>query len=244
MGVTTAGMSMAPATKSPSRGMLPGIIAFLLLAGMQALAISISVADRDMGHLQKIMYVHVPAAWNMMIAYFVVAIASLKYLWKGKENDDLLAASAAEAGALMTGLLLILGMIWAKPTWGIWWTWDARLTSSAVLFFIYVGYLILRAFVDDPDRRAQWSAAVGLLGALNVPIVYMSVRWWRTLHQPQSSPRTLDPNYTLGLRVNAIAVMIILIWFIKHRYDTAKMERAADQMHERLALSGRGGINA
>ena len=244
MGVTTAGMTMAPAAKSRSRGMLMGIGAFVLLAAMQAWAISISVADRDMGHLQKIMYVHVPAAWNMMIAYFVVAIASLKYLWKGQENDDLLAASTAEAGALMTGLLLLLGMIWAKPTWGIWWTWDARLTSSAVLFFIYVGYLILRAFVDDPDRRAQWSAAVGLLGALNVPIVYMSVRWWRTLHQPQSSPRTLDPNYTMGLRVNAIAVMLILIWFIKHRYDTAKMERSADQLHERLALSGRGGINA
>jgi heme exporter protein C len=200
--------------------MLMGIGAFVLLAAMQAWAISISVADRDMGHLQKIMYVHVPAAWNMMIAYFVVAIASLRYLWKGQENDDLLAASAAEAGALMTGLLLLLGMIWAKPTWGIWWTWDARLTSSAVLFFIYVGYLILRAFVDDPDRRAQWSAAVGLLGALNVPIVYMSVRWWRTLHQPQSSPRRSTPT-TMGLRVNAIAVMLILIWFIKHHFDTA-----------------------
>lgn len=244
MGVTAADMRVAPVAKSRSHGMWLGLGAFALLAAMQAWAISISVADRDMGHLQKIMYVHVPAAWNMMIAYFVVAIASLKYLWKGKESDDLLAASAAEAGALMTGLLLVLGMIWAKPTWGIWWTWDARLTSSAVLFFIYVGYLILRAFVDDPDRRAQWSATVGLLGALNVPIVYMSVRWWRTLHQPQSNPGTLDPNYTLGLRVNAIAVMLILIWFIRHRYETAKMERIADQLHEKLVLSGRGGINA
>jgi heme exporter protein C len=244
MGVSTADLSMAPTTETRSRGMLYGVGVFALLALTQWYAISTSVADRDMGHLQKIMYVHVPAAWNMMIAYFVVAIFSLRYLWKGQERDDLLAAAAAESGAVLTGLLLVLGMIWAKPTWGIWWTWDARLTSSAVLFFMYVGYLILRAFVDDPDRRAQWSAAVGLLGALNVPIVYMSVRWWRTLHQPQSSPKTLDPSYTIGLRINAIAFLIVLIYFIWHRYQTAKMERTADQLLERAALSSRGGINA
>ncbi len=244
MGVSTADLSMAPTARARSRGAAVGIGVFALLALTQWYAISISVPDRDMGHLQKIMYVHVPAAWNMMIAYFVVAIFSLRYLWKGQERDDLLAAAAAESGAILTGLLLVLGMIWAKPTWGIWWTWDARLTSSAVLFFMYVGYLVLRAFVDDPDRRAQWSAAVGLLGALNVPIVYMSVRWWRTLHQVQSSPSTIDPNYALGLRINAIAFMIVLIYFIRHRYVTAKMERAADALHERAALSSRGGINA
>lgn len=244
MGVSTADLTMASATQSRTRGAWTGVGIFVLLALTQWIAISISVPDRDMGHLQKIMYVHVPAAWNMMIAYFVVAIFSLRYLWKGQERDDLIAAAAAESGAVLTGLLLVLGMIWAKPTWGIWWTWDARLTSSAVLFFMYVGYLILRAFVDDPDRRAQWSAAVGLLGALNVPIVYMSVRWWRTLHQVQSSPSTVDPNYVIGLRINAIAFMIVLIYFIRHRYESAKMERAADQLHERAALATRGGINA
>ena len=244
MGVSTADLSMTSATQTRSRGAVVGIGVFVLLALTQWYAISISVPDRDMGHLQKIMYVHVPAAWNMMIAYFVVAIFSLRYLWKGQERDDLLAAAAAETGAVLTGLLLVLGMIWAKPTWGIWWTWDARLTSSAVLFFMYVGYLVLRAFVDDPDRRAQWSAAVGLLGALNVPIVYMSVRWWRTLHQVQSSPSTVDPNYVIGLRINAIAFLIILIYFIRHRYASAKMDRAADQLHERAALSTRGGSNA
>ena len=244
MGVGTVELSVAPARARRSTGMLIGLGVFLLLAATQAYSISISTPDRDMGHLQKIMYVHVPAAWNMMIAYFIVAIASLRYLWKGREKDDLLAAAAAETGALMTGLTLALGMIWGKPTWGIWWTWDARLTSTAVLFFIYVGYLILRAFVDDPDRRAQWSAAVGLLGALNVPIVYMSVRWWRTLHQVQSSPSTLDPNYTLSLRINAIAVMIVVLFFIRHRYQTMQLESAADAMHERIALGDRGGINA
>lgn len=202
-----------------------------------------SPADYQQGDTVRIMYVHVPAAWNMMIAYFIVAIASLHYLWKGDERADLLAAAAAESGTILTGLTLILGMIWAKPTWGIWWTWDPRLTSTAVLFFLYVGYLILRAFVDDPDRRAQWSAAVGLLGALNVPIVYMSVRWWRTLHQVQSSPETLDSSFTVGLRLNAIAMAIAVLLFIWHRYETAKMEREIDQLHERAALGGRGGIN-
>ncbi|MEO7962641.1 MAG: cytochrome c biogenesis protein CcsA, partial [Gemmatimonadaceae bacterium] len=134
MGVTTADMAVLSDSRDKQRsGWVFGAIAFAILVGTQFFAVMTSVADRDMGHLQKIMYVHVPAAWNMMIAYFIVAIASLRYLWKGRENDDLLAASAAEAGAVLTGLLLVLGMIWAKPTWGIWWTWDARLTSTAVL---------------------------------------------------------------------------------------------------------------
>ena len=244
MGVGSANVLTVAPERARWSGAVFGVAAFALLIGTQAYAISISQADRDMGHLQKIMYVHVPAAWNMMIAYFVVAVASLRYLWKGQEKDDLLAAAAAESGALLTGLALVLGMIWGKPTWGIWWTWDPRITSTAVLFFIYVGYLVLRAFVDDPDRRAQWSAAVGLLGALNVPIVYMSVRWWRTLHQVQSSPRTIDPNYTIGLRINAIAFLILLIYFIKHRYETAKLERSAEQVYERAALGDARGAHA
>ncbi|MGQ0646298.1 MAG: cytochrome c biogenesis protein CcsA [Gemmatimonadaceae bacterium] len=208
-----------------------------LMVVAQAYGILTSPAERDMGHLQKIMYVHVPAAWNAFIAFFVVAVASLRYLWKGRVNDDLLAASAAEVGALLTGLTLALGMLWGKPTWGVWWTWDARLTSTAVLFFMFLAYLLLRAFVDDPDRRAQWSAVVGLLGALNVPIVYMSVRWWDTLHQVQSSPETLDPRYTWPLRANAVAVMVLLIAYIAHRYRSAVIAQAADDLLDRAALT-------
>ena len=201
----------------PRSSVLFGFIAFAALITAEVFSILTSPADRDMGHLQKIMYVHVPAAWMAFISFFIVLVFSVRYLWKQKENDDLIAASAAEVGAVFTGLTLMLGMIWGRPAWGVWWVWDARLTSTLVLFLIFVGYLALRAFVDDSVQRAKWSAAVGAIGAINVPIVYMSVKWWRTLHQPQSSPGTLDPAYTLGLRLNAIALLLVAIYFIRRR---------------------------
>ena len=230
--------AVAPAARAPGSRSIEwlGVLALACVVGAQVLGFVTSPPDRDMGDLQKIMYVHVPAAWNAFLAYFVVAIASLLYLWKGQERHDLLAASAAEVGAVLTALTLLLGSIWGRPTWGIWWTWDARLTSTAVLLLIFVGYLALRSFVDEPDRRAQWSAAVGLLGALNVPIVYMSVKWWRTIHQMQSSPSTVDPRYVLGLRANAIAFLLVLIYFIVKRYRAAMLERAAEHVAEREAL--------
>ena len=131
----------------PPDGAMPfrwfGIASLAFLIAAQVIGFAISPPDRDMGHLQKIMYVHVAAAWNMMIAFFVTAIASLLYLWKGRERHDLLAAAAAEVGAVLTALTLALGSIWARPTWGIWWTWDARLTSTAVLLLVFVVYLSL-----------------------------------------------------------------------------------------------------
>src|ERR1043166_1213210 len=175
-------------TRRPDRWKWFGVFAFAFVIATQALALATSPPDRDMGHLEKILYVHVPAAWITFLSFFVVFVYSLRYIWKRDEEDDLLAAAAAEVGATFNGLTLVLGMIWGKPTWGVWWAWDARLTSTLVLFLIFVGYLALRAFVDDPRQKAQWSAAVGAIGAINVPIVYMSVKWWRPLPQPQSSP--------------------------------------------------------
>ena len=231
--------STAPATPVAPTGAWLAVAGIGVVIAAQAYSILTSPAEADMGHLQKIMYVHVPAAWMTFIAFFVVLVFSVRYLWTGNENADLLAASAAEVGAVFNGLTLMLGMIWGRPAWGVWWVWDARLTSTLVLFMIFVGYLALRAFVDDPVRRGRWSAAVGAIGAINVPIVYMSVHWWRTLHQPPSSPSTLDPAYTLGLRLNALAFLVLLIYFIRKRYEIARVEREIEHAAEAAAMGGR-----
>lgn len=217
-----------------------GWIALLALAGAQVVGLATSPPDRDMGHLQKIMYVHVPAAWAAFLAFAVVFVASLLYLGRRRERDDLVAASAAEVGVVLTALTLALGSIWGRPTWGVWWTWDPRLTTTAILLVIFAGYLALRAFTEDADRRARWSAAVGVLGFLNVPIVYMSVRWWRTLHQVQSSPETLHPAYGWSLRLNAIAFVLVFLYFLLVRYRAAKLEREAELLLEEAALAEGG----
>ncbi len=216
-----------------------GVFAVSFMVAAQVLAIQMSPPDRDMGNLQKIMYIHVPAAWMASLASVILGVASVLYLSRRDEKYDRLAAAAAEVGAVMTGLTLALGMIWGKPTWGVWWTWDARLTFTAVLFMIYVGYLSLRAFTDDEQRRAVWSAAVGVLAAIDVVIVYKAVDWWRTLHQPRSSPETVDPAYVLGLRLNAFAFLFLMIFLIAARYYTARLERAADERAEERALAER-----
>ncbi len=209
------------------------------LIAAEAVFIALSPPERDMGHLQKILYVHVPAAWTFSLAYLLVFVQSVRYLWTRDEAADLMAAAGAEVGAVFTGLLLVIGSIWGRATWGVWWTWDARLTSTAVLFLVYVGYLALRGLTDDPERRATRSAAVGILGALNVPIVYMSVKWWRTLHQPASSPSTIDPIYTWGLRVNAVAFLLAMIVFIAHRYRGMVAERVLEHRLSEMALARR-----
>ncbi len=231
--------SLSDPAAPPRTSVLLGVAAFAAVVAAQSFAIATSPAEGDMGHLQKIMYVHVPGAWMAFVSFFVVLVFSVLYMARRRENDDLVAASAAEVGAIFTGLTLALGMIWGKPAWGVWWVWDARLTSTLVLFLIFVGYLSLRSFVDDAGQRARWSAAVGAIGAINVPIVYMSVKWWRTLHQPPSSPATLDSAYTMGLRLNAIAFLLVTIWFIRKRYEIARLERGVENLAEAAAMEGK-----
>jgi heme exporter protein C len=233
---------LSQAMPTPPRWLLPfTVFAVLFFLVAQGVALAISPPDRDMAHLQKIMYVHVPSAWSAFIAFFVTFCASIAYLVTRREKHDLLAASAAEVGVVLTGMTLMLGSIWGRPTWGVWWTWDPRLTSTLVLFLIFAGYLALRSFTDDDDKRGRWSAAIGIFGFLNVPIVYMSVQWWRTIHQIQSSPATVDSQYVIGLRLNAFAFLFLTIALVAWRLDAAWRERVLETRLEEEALS-EGGV--
>jgi len=214
-----------------------GWVAFALLVFTQAFGILTSPPDRDMGDLQKIMYAHVPAASVALLAYGVVFLFGVLYLWKRDLRYDLVAASAAQVGAVFTAAGLVTGSIWARPTWNVWWTWDARLTSMAVLFLMYVGYLVLRAFTEDEIRRAKWSAAIACLGFINSFIVYMSVRWWRTIHQMQSTGGTVDSRYGRSLGFNMLAMVLVFAYLIIARYRLARVVRDVEARIEDRALA-------
>lgn len=186
-----------------------------------------------MGDVYRILFVHVPAAWNAFVMLFISFVACIAYLIRGKQAWDRLARSAVEVGVVMTGLTLALGSIWGKPTWGVWWTWDPRLTTTALLFILYCGYLMLRRLIDDPVRRAKIASTLGVFIFLNVPIVYFSVKWWRTLHQVQSSPETMAPEMAMALRLNALAIFGVCLFFLVVRVRLAKRR---DLVEEKEAL--------
>ena len=221
----------APASSSaipvPKAGSWPlfGWFTLAFMVFSQWYAIATSPADRDMGDLQKILYVHVPASWIMSITFALVFVYSLLYLWKGKDSYDLLAASSAEVGATFVGLTLVQGMIWGKPTWGVWWTWDARLTSVLVLLLFYLGYIALRASIEDEGRAGRAAAILALVGAINLPIVHFSVNWWNTLHQGASVFRPGGPTlalvYLIPLLLIALGYMAAFgsLWLVRIRAE-------------------------
>jgi heme exporter protein C len=142
--------------------------------------------DAYQGEVQRIMYLHIPSILIAYLSFFLVFVGSCLYLWKREKRDDILAYSAAEIGVLFTALTIIEGSIWGKPTWGVWWTWDARLTLTAILLLIFAGYLMLRSLTEEENRGASSAAVLGIIGFLDIPLIHMSVYWWRTLHQPPS----------------------------------------------------------
>ncbi len=138
--------------------------------------------DALQGVVQRIFYFHVPLAWDAYLAFFVVFLASVVYLWRRDERWDWLARASAEIGTVFTSLVLITGSLWGKPIWGTWWTWDERLTTTLILWFIYVGYLMLRSYTGRSASGARAAAVLGIVGFIDVPINYLSVKWWRTIH--------------------------------------------------------------
>lgn len=181
-----------------------------------------------MGEVMRIMYVHVPTAWNAMLAFTFAFVFALLYLIRGSWKWDSLMEASIEAGVVLSFLLCIQGSIWAKPTWGVWWDWDPRLTTTAILLMAFLGVIALRKFVDDPVRRASWSAVATIIAFIDLPIVYFSVKWWNSLHQLQSSPSTISQPFHLPLRMNAVGILFILIGWIGLGARVADLRRSEE----------------
>src|SRR6476469_695518 len=170
---------------------LLSVAAALAVIGTVVRAVFFTPLEAVQGPAQKIFYLHAPAAWVAFLAFGLVAVASALYLWLSDDRLDRFAESSAEVGVVFTTVVLITGPLWGKPIWGTYWTWDARLTLTLFLWFIYVGYIVLRGAIDDRDMRARYSAVLGILGALLVPFIHLSVYLFRTLH-PQ--PILMKPS--------------------------------------------------
>src|SRR5881409_4150035 len=209
-------------------------LGWLVVLGLVAgLVMGFGVAPRDaaQGNVQRIMYLHVPSVLVAYLAFAVVLVASIVYLTTRRESADRIGHASAEVGVLFTGITIASGAIWGKPTWGTWWTWDARLTSVAVLFVMYLGSLLVRGMVDDRERAARYSAVVGIVAALDVPLVHFSVTWWRTLHQPPSlmKPGGFSGSATIlwPLLVNLVAFTVLYAYLVAKRARLLRAEAEA-----------------
>ena len=181
----------APGSWSPPRW-LGLITALLILLGLY-FALVYAPPERTMGDVQRIFYFHVASAWNAFFAFFVVAASSIGYLITRTPRWDHIAHASAEVGVLFTTLTLMGGTLWMRPIWNTWWTWDPRLTTTLILWFIYVGYLLLRSLTEGAERQARYAAIFGIIGFIDVPIVYLSAVWWRTIHPRRRRPASPRP---------------------------------------------------
>jgi heme exporter protein C len=219
------------------------------LAVLAVFGLWIAPEDAVQEEAQRIMYLHVPTAWLAYLAFGVTAIASALFLWPRTRSLvwDRLAGASAELGVLFTGLALAMGSLWGKPVWGVWWAWDARLVTTAVLFFLYLGYLALRRIPGEPVANGKRNAIAALIAFVDVPIVHFSVEWWRTLHQkatvfnPQLSAE-IHGTMALTLWIGVIAFTILYVYLLDRRYRLAALE---DEMEEReiaSAIAARVGV--
>jgi heme exporter protein C len=212
-----------------------GTLTIVSMVWLIAFGLGFSPADRDQQEAVRIMYVHVPTIWIAYLAFVVTAVASGLYLFKKSLGWDRLAGASAEVGTVFVALTLIVGALWGRLTWGVFWQWDARLTTTALLFVTYVGYLAVRRLGGTHEQRARRSAVIGLLAVLLIPLVHWSVRLWRSLHQEAT---VLDPDGDIdmdglmlfSLFVGVIAFTLFYVWLMLHRTRVMAME---DMMEDR-----------
>ena len=224
---------------------LLGTAALVAMVATVWLGLFTTPPDEFMGNLVRLIYIHPPLAWVAFIAYGMNFLASLAYLWPRTRDLrwDQLAGASAEVGVLFTGLTLVTGSIWGRPAWGAWWTWDPLLTTTALLFVLYLGYLALRRVPDAPELRARRVAIAGLIAFIDVPVVYFAVLWWKSLHQ---APTVLNPTtnktYIHGsmawtLLLGFVAFTLTYAWMVMVRYRLGAVD--ATEHDERIARAVR-----
>jgi heme exporter protein C len=210
-----------------AKQVIAGVLVVGLMAAAAYAAFFVAPVERTMGLIQRIFYFHAASAWAGMTAFLVCFVANLQYVWRRQQKWDSLAVSAAEVGVAFITVVLITGPIWAHPVWGIWWTWDARLTSTFVLWLLYVSYLLLRTLIEEPDRRALLSAIFGIFAFVDVPLVYGSIRWWRTQHpQPviMGGPGSgLEPTMRKVFFFSVLALHALMVFLIAERDRLEKL---------------------
>lgn len=216
---------------SGNRGTTPRWLAwtaFITVAVATYLVFIYVPNEATMGPIQRLFYFHVATAWNAFLAFGVVFVASILYLRTSSRRWDTIALASAEIGVLFTTMVLITGPIWAKPVWLTWWTWDPRLTTSLILWFIYLGYLFIRNSVEG-ERAARYAAVFGIIGFVDVPVVFMSIRWWRSIHPNvmKGGGLQLDPSMVLALVVSVVAFTILYFYFLSLR---ARNEALQDEV--------------
>jgi heme exporter protein C len=197
--------------------------------------------EAEQGIVQRIFYFHVPCAWVAFASFGLVAIAGIFYLWLGGQIWDDLGYAAAESGMLFCTLVLISGSLWAKPIWGTWWTWDSRLTTTFILWLLYGGYLMLRSSMADSPMVARYAAVIGIVAALDVPVVIVSVRLWRTIHPAvlvtrQGGHGLQDPRMVVTLLVSLLAFTVMWAWMLLVRFGQLRMRTRMARVRREIAL--------
>jgi heme exporter protein C len=209
------------------RRLLPTLVCVTMLAALWLVFVAVPT-EREMGIVQRIFYFHVASAWVAFLGFFLVAGASAVYLWNRSPAADRLAQAGGEIGVLFCTLVLVTGPLWARPIWGVWWTWDPRLTMTVILWAIYASYLMLRAFGGGDDAVRRYAAVLGIVGVLDIPIIMVSVRLLRGIHpavitRNEGGSGLVDPWMRAGLGVSALALVLLAVWLIALRVRTARL---------------------
>jgi heme exporter protein C len=222
-----------------------GALALIGLGWLLLFGLVLSPPDENQGEAVRMLYLHVPTVWLAYLAFGITALGSILYLVPKTRSLawDRVAGASAEIGVLFTGLTLVAGAIWGRITWGVYWTWDARLTTTALLFVLFLGYLAIRRLPAPPTQRARRCAIAGLIAFIDVPIVHLSVTWWRTLHQDATIKTIGDVkiggSMLFSLFVGLIAFTLVYVWLMIHKMRVMMMEDALDDHGLELALEER-----